>query len=393
MMAPTAAPTLRGARILQLTQRYPPAIGGVEHHVARIAHELALAGAHVEVVTTDLVRDHPFERGSLSARDGVVPVRRHRAARWLGLPHGLGIAAPGMLADALRARTDIFHAHAFGYFPTWAGRFASGLRRVPLIITPHSHEGEGGDLSTLYGTAVTHATLRGANRVVALTHLEAERLERWGADPARIRIIPNGIDLNEFPLAERPPTATSAPVILFAGRIYPEQKGLDTLVDAMSEVVRTSPARLRLAGEDWGGLARIREWAAERGIADRITATGRLSRSDLLAEYAAADVFVLPSHFDAFPFVLLEAMAAGLPIVASRVGGVAEVVIDGETGLLVPPRRPRELAEALSRLVSDPARARRLGSAGRERVRRYSWERIVPLYLSLYAEALDGGPT
>lgn len=388
MTVSTPYPDLHGVRVLQLTQRFPPAIGGVERHVGRLASELRRSGARVEVATTDLVRDRPFERRPGSAGDEGYPVRRHRAVRWIGIPHGLGIAAPGMLVDAWRSRPDVVHAHAFGYFPTWVGRLIRATHRIPLVITPHSNEGTGTAASRLYASATAWATLRGADRVIALTRGEAQRLTRWGIEPGRVRVLPNGIDLDEFPARVPVPAATQSPIVLYVGRLYPEQKGLDTLIPAFAELSRSRPAELRLVGEDWGGVELVRRLAKDHRVAERVRILGVLSRADVLKEYASATVFVLPSHFDSSPFVLLEAMASGLPIVATRVGGVPDVVVEGSTALLVPPGDPSALADALERVLSDPSLAARFGTAGRHRAEEFSWPRILPQYLQLIGEVV-----
>jgi glycogen synthase len=391
MTSTASAPRLDGVRILELTQRYPPALGGVERHVERLAHELALAGARVEVVTTDLRRDRPFTREIFDPSLGPVQVRRHRAVRWLRDRRGLTIAAPGMLADALRARVDIVHAHAFGYFPTWVGRITRSLRNIPLVVTPHSDRGEGTDRSHLYGAAVARATLRKAERTIALTRLEAAWLESLGVKAERIRVIPNGIDLTEF--AALPPrrSHSGGPRVLYVGRLQPEQKGLETLVEAFAQLPRALDAQLRFVGEDWGGLARIVQVAHDRDVTDRVSTTGPVSRPELLAEYSSSDLFVLPSRFEPFGIVLLEAMAAGLPVVATRVGGIPEVVDESRTALLVSPGDALSLADAIRRVLTDPALAARLGATGRQHVERFSWPRLVPEYLQTFSEMIAGG--
>ena len=221
---------------------------------------------------------------------------------------------------------------------------------------------------------------------MALTRLEANRLVLLGVDADRIRVIPNGVDLEEFAHPPPPDRDRKAPVVLYVGRIYPEQKGLETLVKAFAFLARSTPAQLRLVGEDWGGLDRLRRLAQDRGISNRVHATGLIPRSAVLAEFAAADVFVLPSNFDAFPFVLLEAMAASLPVVATRVGGVPEIVVEGRTARLVPPGDPAPLADELLGFLTDPALAAQYGAEGRRHVEAYSWSRVVPQYLELYSE-------
>lgn len=304
------------------------------------------------------------------------------------MPHGVGIWSPGLGLELLTTPADIVHAHAFGYFPTWAASAARKLGRSRLVVTPHSDVGTGTSGSRLYARTVARGTLARADRVVALTSLEAQHLQRLGVDPRRIVTIPNGIDLKEFPpRGPRPPVGVGAR-ILFVGRIYPEQKGLETLVRAMARLPSGLGVRLRMVGEDWGGAVRVKELARALGIADRIELPGPVPRDVLRREYARADLFVLPSLFEPFGIVLLEAMAAGLPIIASRVGGIPEVVEEGRNALLVPPGDVDALAEAMRRLIADESLARRFSAASYDRVGRFSWEHLVGRFVDLFEELL-----
>ena len=141
-------------------------------------------------------------------------------------------------------------------------------------------------------------------------------------------------------------------------------------------------------GEDWGGVAMLRSLARSLGIEHQIVFKGALGRSDVIRAYASADIFVLPSLFEPFGIVLLEAMAAGLPVVASAVGGIVDVVADGTTGLLVPPGNPSALAAGLEHLIADSSSRARMGQEGRRRVLRYSWDLIVPKIVDVYREAI-----
>ncbi|HEV2165666.1 MAG TPA: glycosyltransferase family 4 protein [Thermoplasmata archaeon] len=377
--------------ILELTQRFPPALGGVEQHVAHLAEQLRRANWTVEVATTDLARDRPFARLDPSHSPAPFPVRRHRAIPLLPAPHGLGTFAPGQLLDALSSRADVLHAHAFGYFPTWAGTLARRLGTAKLAITAHSDEGSGTPGSWRYARLVTLGTLRQADRVVAQSEIESDRLRELGVDPGRIERIPTPIDLGEFRLL--PPRAPKGPraVVLYVGRLYLAQKGLDVLLRAVARLPSELRPDLRLVGEDWGGLDRLVALARHLGLEDRVRLLGGLPRAQVLREYGAADLFVLPSRFDSFPVVLLEAMAAGLPILATRVGGVPEVVSDGSNGLLVPAGDPVRLADAMEALLRDGPLCRRFGEAGRAAVPAYSWERLAPRYVAMFTELARGG--
>lgn len=374
-------------RILEVTHRYPPALGGVEGHIAAIAAGLEARGHSVDIVTTDVDRDRPFRRIGPERPPDPRPVRRHRAIRWFPAPHGLGVAAPGMAVDLLRHRADVVHAHAFGMAPTW---FAAARRRrdpTPLVVETHADAGRGTDGWRVYARFVARATLAPADRVVVQTGLERALMVSLGVPPGKIETIPDGVDLSEFPFGGAPrPARDGPPVALFVGRLDLRQKGLLPLVRAVAALPSSARPSLHLAGADWGGAAAVRRLADALGIADRIEILGALPRSRLLDEYRHADLFVLPSSFEPFGIVLLEAMAAGLPVVASRVGGIPEVVEEGVTALLCPSDDPPALAAALGALTADEPLRRRLGAAGRRRAARFSWEAVIPSWIRLFEE-------
>ncbi len=378
-------------RVLELTQRFPPAIGGVEQHVSHLAEALSRAGVEVEVLTTDLSRDTPFARFDSIPPPGAFPVTRLRAWKFLEAPHGLGILAPSMLSATAASNADVIHAHGYGRFPTFAGNLGSALDGAALVVTTHSDAGRPTWAKRLFDSIVPGLTLSQARRVIAVSQHEAGHLSRLGVPREKIRVVPNGVDISEFEGLADARSPSDCITGLFVGRIDPDQKGLLTLVHAIALLPRNLPIRIRLVGEDWGGITLLRS-AAERGaVTDRLTFVGRLDRAALIKEYAAADFLVLPSRFEPFGIVLLEAMASGLPVVASRVGGIPEVVVDGETGILVEPGNASEIASAILRLAESPALRARMGACGRERARSYSWDALVPRILAVYREALQEG--
>ncbi len=379
-------------RILEVTHRYPPALGGVESHIAAIADGLRARGHTVEVATTDVDRDRPFRRLKPVAGSDPIPVRRHRAFRWWPAPHGLGIWAPGMAVDLFSSRADVVHAHAFGMAPTWLAALRRRRDRTPLVVETHVDRGRGTAGWLAYARFVARATLSPADRVVVQTRIERALLLSLGVDAEKIVTIPDGVDLREFPAPrDAPPARGGPPVALFVGRLDAEHKGLLTLVRALSRIPPSARPRIRLAGADWGGAGAVLRLAGELGVREQIELLGPLDRPRLLQEYRTADLFVLPSHLEPFGIVLLEAMAAGLPIVASRVGGIPEVVSEGENALLCPPGDPAALAAALERCTTDALLRRRLGAAGRARVLRFSWEAVLPEWLRLFESVGTAG--
>lgn len=375
-------------KALELTQRFPPALGGVENHVWHLAEGLRKRGVDVEVFTTDLQKDIPLERLPRGDPMFPFPVHRFTAVRIADLPHALGNVAPAMLSGVLSGHWDVLHAHAYGYFPTFAAAVNKILDRSALVITPHADPGRPTLEKRAFDRVVPAATLRRANRVIALTDSERRYLEGLGVEPERIAVIPNGVDLSEFPSTADRPTDGAEVTVLFAGRCYPEQKGLEVLMQAMALLDDGTRIRLRVVGEDWGGYAVVRTLSRTLGMEDRVTLVGKVDRPALLEEFRRADVFVLPSLFDSFPIAILEAMAAALPVVATRVGGVPDIVADGETGLLVPPGNPDALATALRRLAEEPQARKTMGRRARERARLFSWDEILTRVQGVYDQAI-----
>ncbi len=375
-------------KVLLLTQRFPPALGGVENHAWHLAKGLTAHGDEVEVVTTDLRKDVPFERLEADTEDFPFPVHRLHAIKAAPLPHGLGNAAPAMLRRVATGSWDIIHGHAYGFFPTFAAAVGEFLGRSALVITPHSDPGRPSFEKRAFDAIVPVVTIRRAQRVIALTNREAQHLRSLGVAPGRIAVIPNGIDMDEFAAPHERLREGDGTNVLYAGRCYPRQKGLEVLTRAVSLLPPKLAVHLRIVGEDWGGHAVVRELAKSLGIEDRIALVGRLERAQLVEEFRRADLFVQPSLFDSFPIAILEAMAAGLPVVATRVGGIPEVVEDGRTGLLVEPGDPPALSAALERLVSEVVTRKEMGQQGRERAKLFSWEETIVRTRQAYGEAI-----
>ncbi|HWO93477.1 MAG TPA: glycosyltransferase, partial [Dehalococcoidia bacterium] len=206
-----------------------------------------------------------------------------------------------------------------------------------------------------------------------------------------------GVDLDRFEPTSRAAArlalglALDEPIVLFVGRIEP-LKGIDLLIDALSYVEPLgtgSPATLLIVGGD--ALAQrevedLRHRAARTGVADRVRFVGSAPREMLPLFYSAADVCVVPSHYESFGLVAVEAMACGTPVVASRVGGLTTTVQDGVTGYLVPWRCPEPFAERIELLLANPYLRDSLGRAARRSVERLRWGHIAERVLALYRE-------
>lgn len=223
------------------------------------------------------------------------------------------------------------------------------------------------------------ASYAAAQRVVANSVAAADRLRAEGVPNYKILVIPNGIDPSAFPAHHY----AASPRHIMMVACLREEKRIDVLIRAMPQVLARFPdARLTLGGEGRCRAA-LTQLTNELGLADRVTFLGH--RDDVPQVLHGGDVFVLPSRSEAFPNSVMEAMAAGLPVVASNVGGIPELVRDGHNGRLVPPGDVDALARALVDVLGDPERAERFGRAGRRVIEEtYSFDRMVEQFETLY---------
>lgn len=368
--------TGRRMRVLHVGKFYPPHHGGMESHVETLARELS-ADVDVQVLVSS--------DGRQTIRETVdgIPVTR------IGTVASFASASinPGMARAIREANADVVHFHHPN--PTGVLSYLASGRRGPLVVTYHSDIIRQRVLGAAFGP-VLHRFLRRAHAILASSPDYAASSPVLRKHAERVRIVPFGIRAEAFETADAEQVAAirakyGPRLVVGAGRLV-YYKGFDYLVRSMADV----DGRLVILGD--GPLKpRLRELAAEMGVADRVHLPG--SVPELAPWYHAADVFALPAvaRSEAFGLVQLEAMAAGTPVVNTWLdSGVPFVSRDGETGITVPPANAGVLADALNRLLDDEPLRRRMGEAGRERVRReLSLERMVAQTLAVYRESVS----
>jgi D-inositol-3-phosphate glycosyltransferase len=243
---------------------------------------------------------------------------------------------------------------------------------------------------------VEHRLARQANRIVCASQHEKHLLARlYDADPDRVAVVPCGVDLDLFrpqdkEEARRALGYSDERIILFVGRIEP-LKGIDILINAVAQLGEESDFYVLIVGGDRRSrrqVSHLQELASDLGVGERVCFLGAVDHEQLPLYYNAADVCVVPSYYESFGLVALEAMACGTPVVASRVGGLTGTVRDGETGYLISWRCPEPFAERLELLLGNEALRRRFGEAAREVVERYRWANVAEAVVGLYRELL-----
>ncbi len=291
---------------------------------------------------------------------------------------------------------DVVHAHF--WMSGMASLQAACAANIPVVQTFHAlgvekrrHQADK-DTSPARRLEIERDVATRADRVVATSSAEAFELTRMGADARRITVIPCGVDLATFtPAGQREQRTGSGRRIVSLGRLV-ERKGIADVIEALVEIpnaeliVAGGPDRsqLRIDPE----ACRLRAIASTLGVADRVDFRGRVSRADVPALLRSADAVVCYPWYEPFGIVPLEAMACGVPVVVSSVGGLIDTVVDGVTGIHVAPRCPQALAAALRALLNHDRLRSQLGSAGSSRVHeRYSWARVADETLAVYREA------
>jgi glycogen synthase len=366
--------------------RFDP-IGGMQNHTASLTRCLDAQGHRQTVLTS-----------RLAARAGAGRLGRQARVVRTGLPlRGLRqLWALAALPSVWRRRgvtVDVVHAHQGEDLATLPLALVAAWRHdSPLVVTLHCsvrHTLTGRSfrarLLRTVGGWVERVALRRADAVVALTDRSAAAVRADGVPAERVHTIPSGFDPALF--AQRRPDVlarVTPPRIGYVGRLAP-QKRADVLVAAFGRMRERASLVVVGDGPDRALVGRLVQESPAR---ERIAVTGFVAHTAVPAVLWSLDVLVLPSAYEEMGSVLTEAMAAGLPVVASDVGGIPEVVDEGVTGLLVPPLDVDALAEALDRLIADPGLRERLSAGACRRADDYSWPRLAARVVLVYREAL-----
>jgi glycosyltransferase involved in cell wall biosynthesis len=382
-------PRPHGVSVVHVAAHYPPSLGGLEKVVETLAVAQSKRGLDVEVLTSRDGQPRNARSKSAADRSARLPVGHESAqpsprVRWF---RSWNVAhtpvMPGLAVALLRLpRRSIIHLHVAQAFVPEVVFAAHLLRRHRYVAHLHldvGPSGRAGFLLKIWKPLVLGPVLRRAAMVVVFSQEQREMTAaRYRIDPRRVAVIPNGVDLTRFSGAER--ILHSPPRLLFVGRLSP-QKNVMLLLRALDGVSADFNTTLVGDGELEGEL---RQAATDLGLKN-VVFHGRADGTELLELYQNADIFVLPSEREGMPLVLLEALAMGLPIVATDVPGNRDVVLDGQNGALVPPGDPDRLRQALVCVASDLGQYRRLSVRSRQLARKYSWDAIQAEFERLYS--------
>lgn len=385
-------------RILIVNYEYPPIGGGAGNASRSLADALTRQGHAVSVVTSGY---SGYRGRSDEAGVQVHRIRARRRSIHRSNPFEMLCFAGSALLSApkiaRRQQTEV--VIAFFTIPSGiVGYWLKRRDRIPYLVSLR-----GGDVPGLVPElkhihrvtgAVRGRVLRSAGGIVANSLGLAQLSENQ--DPFPVEVIPNGVDSALFRprKQEEPPLRQGNFTVLFVGRLQ-KQKNLELLLNELARLLRENATSLTLHVAGDGPLATAMTSKAERlGLGRDVVWHGWLSKEKLIALYQSADCFVSPSFYEGMPNTILEAMACGLPVVASRIPGNEVAVLDGETGVLVSLDEPKQLGRALTSLAENPSVAREMGNAGRVRVvEQFSWDAVAEQYVEALGRMAPRRPT
>ena len=379
-------------KVLLINYEFPPAGGGAGYATLNIAKTLRSMGVEADVLTAkvDDSRDGDEVEG--------VPV--YRAGSWRKGLHDCGLrgAWTFLLSSAIRrfrlhSAKDYDLEHFFFALPTGLLRFMPGPgRAMPAVISLRGSDVPGYDPFNKKVEAIhslikplTRCIWSRADSVVALSGA-LSALARKTLPNIDYMVVPNGIDELHFsPPVEREPSANLR--LVTVARLL-ERKGIQDILEACAKP-EPLPVELTIIGTGQY-KDKLQSLAGSLGINDRVRFVGYVSNQELPTFYRSVDAFILPSETESFGLVFAEAMSCGLPILASNVGGIPEIVRHGVDGLLCPPARPDLLRSNIEKLVGDRLTLDRMGKSGRQRILDYfTWKRTAAEYLDIYNSVLD----
>ncbi len=373
-------------RIAEVTPFYHPQRGGVETVVKEYSEQLVKRGHEVHVYTTDGGWRSPWV-------EDVNGVKVHRSIK-VPLPV-LKPLSPAFLFPfkLLRTDVDLIHVHANKYFSTDMGALVAKLKNTPLAYSPHAGTFGRSLFGRIHNQTVGRLALS-ADVVICVSEHEKSLIEASGVGVKRLEVLPNGVDVkryeSHFKFDRRPLSQHEEhPTVLYVGRLS-SHKGIDTLITAAPLVLEKIPeAKFVAAGPDGGALASSKLKVKSENLEERFTFAGEVSEEEKISLMQKADVFVLPSRSEAFGITVVEAMAAGCPVVVSDIPALTEIVSDGQTGLVFPVDDEKSLADKIIRLLSDQNLNQKLSKNAKEKVQeRYNWQKIIGRLERIYQRIL-----
>ncbi|MGQ9630785.1 MAG: glycosyltransferase family 4 protein [bacterium] len=387
-------------RVLLVTLDFPPTIGGIQTLLGKVCQNLppdeisVLAPLIPGCAIFDKAQSYKIYRYEAAWRNNFVG----KISEKLLTPHVASALRmlPCTSSIIRRERIDLLlcgniHIGFLAYL-------CKKLLRKPYVLYTYGMEVAPPKSPRL--RRVFSLVLENAEGIIAISNFTRGVVTRWGIDGRRVKFIPCGVDVEDFSPSKSPPkqiekSLDGKRVILTVGRLV-ERKGVDKVIEAMPRILEGVPNALYIVVGDGPDLTRLKALADEMNLGGSVIFTGRVDGADLPGYYRACDVFVMPNRegpgagdVEGYGIVFLEANVCGKPVIGGKSGGTVDAIVDGVTGILVDPQDEGEVANAILKLLSDSALARKMGERGRRRaIEELNWRKIASEVKKLLEEAV-----
>jgi len=382
-------------KVLQVVPEFPPPlIGGGGYHVYNLTKELVKKGVDVTVFTLEMGSRGLIKRANVETHFGKVKVFRVSAFR---VPRTTYSIAPRLISLLLKENPDIIHAHGYQVFTSDAASLVSKIKKIPFILTLHGFPRGFNKLThKTYFNLVGKKTLESAQKIISVSNLVAQEFKAIEVPEEKMVIIPNGIDLEEYKqlpkgdsFRKRLKIKEDEKLVLTIGRLE-KIKGFQFLIKALPSIIREiGSTKLLIAGPNFDYGSKLRKLAEETKVVDNVIFYGPINGKEKFEAFSAADVIAVPSLYEGFSVLILEAMAAGKPLVATYTGAAPELIQDWKNGVLSNLGDAEDLAGKVVKLLSDEKLMSLISQGSRKTVEAFSWEKISGLVHKLYIDCLD----
>jgi len=382
-------------RILQVTPRFPPAIGGMEEHVYRISRELTRRGHNVTVITSN------EEDGKicLLQKENLDGIQVYRFPLFMPSVFRELWFIPQVVKILREHRADIVHAHGYRCLSSFEAVYVSHLRGIPSVLTPHGiyppRSFVNGFAKSFFDKSSGRLLLDFSDKIVALSEHNKRLISNLGASEDKIAIVPNGVDVEEYASLHRSKRIleelhSDGPILLYVGRID-WNKRVDKIVEALPAILKDFPsAKLVVVGPDYSNcLNELREVSGKLKVADSLVIMGNVPKEKLLEFYSVANVFLLPSSYEGFGLSMLEAMCSRIPVIVSPSGGPGDILSDRTHALLLKESRSDEISRLVHAVLTDHSLREALVKSAYELVEtKYTWKIVVDQLETVYGRTI-----
>jgi len=381
-------------KVVQVTPEFPPPLmGGGGYHVYNLSRELARKGVDVTVFTLKIGNTFPLGKVEVETHFGKVKVFRVPASY---IPKTTYLIAPKLIALLLKENPNVIHAHGYQTFTSDVAARASKAKKIPLVLTLHGFPRGFNKLAhRIYFNLIGKTTLKNATKIISVSRMVAQEFKAVGVPEDKMVIVPNGVDLEEYkqlPVGDlfrkRLNIRDNEKVLLTIGRLE-KIKGFQYLIRALPSIIKeVGSTKLIIAGPEFNYGAKLRKLVKEAKVKENVIFYGPINGKEKFEAFSAADVVAVPSLYEGFGMLLLEAMAAGKPIVATNTGAAPEIIQNGKNGILANPGDVEDLAGNVIKLLSDDQLMSMICQESGKTAEAFSWEKVSEHIHKSYIDCL-----